>query len=235
MTLKTVTEWEIAYPKTAEIFNDITFLSVENFPPAELYNYFVDKYGNRKFARPFATADTTTDPDTINEKTLDRIRAYIKRWYNSHTYKYTKMLDTLNFEYDPIENYSMTETGTDTRSPNITTTDTTAGNTTSTTTNSGDITNIGQLTTFDNVSDFNNADKQTTTDNTQTNNTNELNNTNTRKETGNESTQHTLTRKGNIGLTTTQHMIQAKREVAVFYVVEIFLEDIARIILLGVY
>ena len=71
--------------------------------------------------------------------------------------------------------------------------------------------------------------------NTKTNNTNELNNTNTRKETGNESTQHTLTRKGNIGVTTTQQMIQAEREVAVFSIVEIFLEDIAKIILLGVY
>lgn len=45
---------------------------------------------------------------------------YIALYGKSHKYEYDKLVDTLSLEYNPIENYSMTEKGADTRTPNIT-------------------------------------------------------------------------------------------------------------------
>lgn len=48
------------------------------------------------------------------------IQDIVNQLFIENTYKYNTLIGTLNLEYNPIENYNMTETGTDERTPNIT-------------------------------------------------------------------------------------------------------------------
>lgn len=170
--------------------------------------------------------------DPLEQKYIaSTLAVEIANYTKMYKYKYTKLVETENAVYNPIENYSMTETGTDTRTPNITNTDTnkysnssTAENTTETTTG---------VTTYDNTADFINQNKGNDTASGKT--SAEGDSTTTRKETGTETTQHIFTRSGNIGVTTSQQMIQSERDVADFSAVRTFLDDIANVICLSIY
>ena len=132
-----------------------------------------------------------------------------------NSYKYTGLYKTTLLEYNPIENYSMTESGTDTRTPNITTTDTT---------------NIGaqanSTTSTDSVSPY---DTQTFTDSNKTivaENNGARTDSNTRTESGTETTTHEFKRSGNIGVTTSQQMIESERKVVNFTFLKIVFANI---------
>ena len=132
-----------------------------------------------------------------------------------NSYKYTGLYKTTLLEYNPIENYSMTESGTDTRTPNITTTDTT---------------NIGaqanSTTSTDSVSPY---DTQTFTDSNKTvvsENNGAREDSNTKTETGTETTKHDFKRSGNIGVTTSQQMLDSERKVVNFTFLKIVFRNI---------
>lgn len=230
LILKTLSEWDSNVTSIHDIFSNVSnYLKLGQMMTAnQLYDYFLDKYESRYFYRKYDTEDTT---QLTNNIAVSKAKAYINLYCKSHQYEYDKLYDTLNLEYNPIENYSMTETGNDTRTPNLTTADNTTID--STTTGNGSAENIEGKTTYDQSANFINASKNTGTTN-DTNKT-EANNSNTRKETGTDSTEHTLTRKGNIGVTTSQQMIQSERDVANFALIDIFLKAIADLILVGVY
>lgn len=61
------------------------------------------------------------------KKDADIIRKRVTNLINVRKYQYSKLYATTLLEYNPIENYSMTETGTDTNSTNGTKTDTLGG------------------------------------------------------------------------------------------------------------
>ena len=122
-----------------------------------------------------------------------------------NSYKYSGLYKSTQLEYNPIENYSMTEAGTDTRTPNLSTTDTM---------------NIGSqansTTSTDSVSPY---DTQTFTDSNKTivsENNGARTDSNTRTESGTETTTHEFKRSGNIGVTTSQQMIESERKVVNF-------------------
>ena len=113
------------------------------------------------------------------------------------------------------ENYSMTESGTDTRTPNLTTTDST---------------NIGEqansTTSTDSVSPY---DTQTFTDSNKTivaENNGARTDSNTRTESGTETTKHDFKRSGNIGVTTSQQMLESERKVVNFTFLKIVFNNI---------
>lgn len=230
LVLKTLSEWDSNVTSIHDIFSNVSdYLKLgELMTASQLYTYFLDKYESRCFYRKYDTDDTT---QLNNNLAVSRAKAYINMYCNSHKYEYDKLYDTLNLDYNPIENYSMTETGNSTRTPNLTTADNTTIDSTSTGT--GNAENIEGRTTYDQSANFINANKNTGTTN-DTNKT-EANNSNTRKETGTDTNEHTLTRKGNIGVTTSQEMIESERKVAEFALIDIFLKSIADLILVGVY
>ena len=222
--LITLNEWVEKFSAINTIFDkvsqDLKLFTI--FTSSEMMTYFVNKYGERDFYKAY---DSENKPNNTNvvKQTSDYIALYGK----SHKYEYDKLVDTLSLEYNPIENYFMTEKGTDTRTPNITQTNkgintNTVGIDTSITTGK---------TTFDKSNSFIN-DTKTTNAGTNTD-TQDINTTVTTA--GNEKTVHEFTRSGNIGVTTSQRMIESERQLAMFSVVDLFIKAIADIILIGVY
>ena len=132
-----------------------------------------------------------------------------------NSYKYSGLYKSTLLEYNPIENYSMTEIGTDTRTPNITTTDSM---------------NVGEqnnsTTSTDSVSPY---DTQTFTDSNKTivtENNGARVDSSTRIENGTETTKHDFKRSGNIGVTTSQQMLESERKVVNFTFLKIVFENI---------
>ena len=132
-----------------------------------------------------------------------------------NSYKYSGLYKTTHLEYNPIENYSMSESGTDTRTPNIITTDTT---------------NIGEqansTTSTDSVSPY---DSNSFTDSNKTissENNGARTDSNTRTESGTDTTSHDFKRSGNIGVTTSQQMIESERKVVNFAFLKIVFRNI---------
>ena len=217
-------EWVELFPSIQTIFDkvstDLKLFTI--FTSAEMFSYFADKFGERDFYKYYDTENNASNTNMVKQAS-----DYIALYGKSHKYEYDKLVDTLSLEYNPIENYSMTEKGTDTRTPNITQTNkgvntNTVGVDTSITTGK---------TTFDKSDNFINDTKTT---NTGTNtDTQDINTTVTTA--GNEKTVHEFTRSGNIGVTTSQQMIESERQLAMFSVVDLFVKAIADIILIGVY
>lgn len=149
--------------------------------------------------------------------------ASVQNWFKSHGQEFRKLWDTLNFDYNPIENYDRYESGKNKFN--------TERNQTGETTNKGTIKNTGTQTndvdttvtneiSAMNSSGFQNDTKSTTdgtetrTDNlTQANDiVNGVNLTNKGGDVGEyENHMH-----GNIGVTTTQEMIEQERRVVQF-------------------
>ena len=220
----TLNEWIEKFPTINAIFDkvsaDLKLFTI--FTSSEMFSYFADKYGERDFYKYYDNENTTSNTDAVK-----RASDYIALYGKSHKYEYDKLVDTLSLEYNPIENYSMTEKGTDTRTPNITQTN----KGTNTNTAGVDTAITTGKTTFDKSDSFINDTKTT---NTGTNtDTQDIDTTVTTA--GNEKTEHELTRSGNIGVTTSQQMIESERKLAMFSVVDLFVKAIADIILIGVY
>lgn len=220
----TLNEWLEKFPPIQTIFDkvsaDLKIFTI--FTSAEMFYYFVDKYGERDFYKYYDSENTTS-----NNNMIKRASDYIALYGKSHKYEYDKLVDTLSLEYNPIENYSMTEKGKDIRTPDITQTN----KGTNTNTVGVDTAITTGKTTFDKSDSFINDTKTTNTGtNTDTQNINTTVTT-----TGNEKTEHEFTRSGNIGVTTSQQMIESERELAMFSVVDLFVKAVADIILIGVY
>lgn len=222
--IMTLNEWVENFPAIETIFDKIskelklfTILTSD-----EMFFYFAGKFGERDFYKYYDNENATSNTNMVKQAS-----DYIALYGKSHKYEYDKLVDTLSLEYNPIENYSMTEKGTDTRTPNITQTN--KGKNTNTVGLDTSIT-TGK-TTFDKSDSFINDTKTTNTgSNTDTQ---DINTTVTTA--GNEKTVHKLTRSGNIGVTTSQQMIESERKLAMFSVVDMFVKAIADIILIGVY
>lgn len=220
----TLNEWLEYFPPIETIFDKVSkeLKLFTIYTSDEMFCYFAGKYGERDFYLYYDSENATSNINKVKQAS-----DYIALYGKSHKYEYDKLVDTLSLEYNPIENYCMTEKGTDTRTPNITQTNkgintNTIGLDTSITTGK---------TTFDKSDSFINDTKTT---NTGTNtDTQDINTTVTTA--GNEKTVHEFTRSGNIGVTTSQQMIESERQLAIFSVVDLFVKAIADIILIGVY
>lgn len=94
--------------------NEVPFFNTIDYAPFNDSN-FVDmlnewckfNHGSLQI-RPLIEAALKTDADVIRKRVTNLI--------NVRKYKYTRLYDTTLLEYNPIENYSMTEEGTDTTS-----------------------------------------------------------------------------------------------------------------------
>lgn len=220
----TLNEWAENFPAIETIFDKVSknlklFTIIAS---DEMFFYFVNKFGERDFYKYYDNENATSNTNMVKQAS-----DYIALYGKSHKYEYDKLVDTLSLEYNPIENYSMTEKGTDTRTPNITQTN--KGKNTNTVGLDTSIT-TGK-TTFDKSDSFINDTKTTNTGS----NTDTQDIDTTVTTAGNEKTVHEFTRSGNIGVTTSQQMIQSERELAMFSVVDMFVKAIADIILIGVY
>ena len=154
-----------------------------------------------------------------NAESIDLVYAEFSRIIDSiliiKNSKYKKLYDSLFFDYNPIEKYSMTEVGNDVRTPQLKTEISTVYGADTTTETSTDSTMPYDSTEYVernmNINDFTSHPRH---DSTATVNS------------GNETTTHTFTRSGNIGVTTSQQMIESERRIAYFSFFKVLIRDI---------
>ena len=221
----TVDYWNENIATFKNIFNGVkTFINFSE-TPSEIFDLFQMYNADRLVFKKYPTTQQETT------KALTQITNYCTMFARTYQNKYNKLIATETLKYDPIENYSMTESGTDVRTPDL------VSNTTASGTSSGNATNISTtstgVTTYDNTADFINQNKGT--DDTTTTTSAENTSTDKTTTTGTEKTTHEFKRSGNIGVTTSQQMIQSEREVADFSALAQFVNDIANIICLSIY
>lgn len=144
--------------------------------------------------------------------------------------KWSKLWDAFNTEYNPIENYSMTEHE---ERDDVTTRE---GSDTLTMTGTDTDALIG--TTENEVSAFNSSDYSDNTKNEQTTTNTETRNmtdTTTHDTTDTLDGERTLTRSGNIGVTTSQQMLQSEIELRKWLYFNSVFNDIDTILTLSIY
>lgn len=151
---------------------------------------------------------------------------YIKNW--------NALYKTLSLEYNPIENYSMTETENvqDTHKGTVESN----GNNTDTYTETTLVndTSNNQLWGF-NSTDSVNSDKQTGDTTRDVESTMDSTHKNTDRETKDITSDRTLKRSGNIGVTTSQQMIESERQLWLWNFFESVFSDIDKILVLKIY
>lgn len=151
---------------------------------------------------------------------------YIKNW--------NALYKTLSLEYNPIENYSMTETENvqDTHKGTLESN----GNNTNTYTETTIVndTSNNQLWGF-NSTDSVNSDKQTGDTTRDVESTMDSTHKNTDRETKDITSDRTLKRSGNIGVTTSQQMIESERQLWLWNFFESVFSDIDKILVLKIY
>lgn len=224
----------------------------------------MDYHGNHsgdKYISPMVYKMLPEDTETLPAQTVNLIANVIFNLYNRN---WSKLWATLTVDYNPIQNYDMTETMTDdetvteygksnTRTDNLTATrtDDLAHVKTGTESDNRDIIDNTSNDIYGfNSSDESPADKTDTTrsdDNTHTYNTSESDTgTQTTANTGTQTdastgsdTQtrnYTLTRSGNIGVTTSQQMLQSERDLWLWnFFKHVVYPDIDRVLTIDIY
>ena len=163
-------------------------------------------------------------------------------WHSSRKYYFDGLLETTQYEYNPIYNYNLTETQDTTRTPDLTheisgedeqtvehgltvsTTDTTTGENDVTTYTAGTFLNDTSTT-------------QTLTGTTRNTGTDTTGNTTNRTETetGTDTTETVIEKSGNVGVTSTQDMIKQQRDILNIDLFDIWIERFAERFLIPIY
>ena len=221
-------------------------ISSENFQIL-LRDYIYDNFGYYDISEKIK--NTT---ERINKTMLEVIQEIASNTYISNEYRYDTLYSTIIQEYNPIENYSMSEkieTSYNGKEINATTftgteKETHAINeqrTENSQTNEGGTTNVLKTAPYDSESFFN-KEQSTTTQDSPTSSELTIGNTGentTEKTFENRSDNNvksfdgrndvvTHTRSGNIGVTTSQQMLESQRALANFNFVGIVARDIVK-------
>lgn len=178
-----------------KIFDSVTYFIPLNIHSSDLYLMWVLRYSVFKYIS-----------DDVEE-----IKRYVDILSKIYSGRFTKSVNALLTEYNPIENYNSTETenivmsGENSSTSEISTTSNgeTSTNTTGETTET--------LSPYDSEN-FNNNSKNNSSGVTSETSTSTDNSSNTMSGTTNQSNNRTLKRSGNIGVTTSQQMIQSELE-----------------------
>lgn len=221
----TVDYWNEKIARFKNIFTGVTKFINFSETPTEIFDMFHMYNAERLVFKKFPTTPQET------ENAVEQLTNYCTIYARTYQTKYNKLIATEKLEYNPIENYSMTENGTDVRTPDL------VSNTTASGTSSGNATDTSTttsaVTTYDNTADFVNQNKGTADTTTTTSSENSSSGKTTT--TGTEKTTHEVKRSGNIGVTTSQQMIQSERDIADFSALAQFVTDIATLICLSIY
>lgn len=193
-----------------------------NFSTSDLADMFLELY---KYRVMIIDCNKIADYNTYYKRA--------KIVYNLNKNKYIKLVATETVEYNPIENYSMTENSDETRTPKLirSSEGTASESGTNSANNTTSNTSTDSNTSFDNTAFVNNSKNELTgNSNTTGENTANSNSTVISKEEGTEQTTNEITRKGNIGVTTTQQMLEQERTIADFSTIKVFFEDVAQLL-----
>lgn len=174
----------------------------------------VEQYGQQPLAHP--------NPEYM--------RRYVPIWSKRRLGIWTKLLETTQLEYNPIDNYDRTEEITENRK--------TGRNTTTTTTATGsDVTegssNTEHQVSAENVYTYQPDNKDSANDNVSVSRTTDT--SGNVDETGTDSFTHVNHTHGNIGVTTSQQMIEVQRKVVRYSLIEEIAADYRDAFCLSIY
>ena len=197
------------------------------------------RYEDRYLALPYISFGLD-----VSTKSLTKVSSMVRRFCMSNRYKYLNLLDTMYYDYNPIDNYNGVEESSTTRTPDL---NYSYGayedkNTSSTTTTQdleeGGITTEHYTTTYDDDTkarlqgyDVTTGKDISTVSGSNSATYGERNN----YETGKETTDFKLKKSGNLGVTSTQKMIGEQRDISRFNILDEFFAELADYICLGVY
>lgn len=195
--------------------------------------------------------------DALTVYTNDYIIRIFYLVYETNKKKYDKLLSVYTATYNPIQNYDMTESSTDTRNPNLQSSSESTTSSTSTIKNnqsrtSTEIPENYTETSVHSVNPFDSSGLRIESENTNSisgtrtttesyaGNADESDTTGTATSTttttGTDTNTHTLSRSGNIGVTTSQQMLESEIQLAdkmnIFRIIE---RDIAAKLFLQVW
>ena len=177
------------------IFDSVKYFIPFNIQSGDLYLMWVLKYSSFKYI----------------SNDFDEMKSYVDILSKIYSDRFTKSVNVLLTEYNPIENYNSTETeNIETTSQNSNTSEissTSSGETSSNST--GETTET--LSPYDSEN-FNNNSKNSSSGNTTENSSSTDSSSNTMSGTSSQTNARTLKRSGNIGVTTSQQMIQSEIE-----------------------
>lgn len=205
-------------------------------------DYFGNYSGN-KLISPLVEKLLNTDGE-LTEANIIKLANVI---FVKHGRNWQELWDTLNYEYDPIENYNMLEThqGSDTNAYTpVDYSEKVIQTPTNWQTETEGLSTDNSSDTQTNYYGFGSAEPSPVQDTT-----NNVKNKQTVKNTGTFETETTkegaevntlthnttLARSGNIGVTTTQQMIQAQRELWYFKIFDTVFKDVDNILTLSIY
>lgn len=177
------------------IFDSVNFFIPFNIHSSDLYLMWVLRYSNFRYIS--------------DDKT--KIKSYIDILSKIYSNRFTKSVNALLIEYNPIENYNSTETeNIEISGENLNTSEMTTTSSGETSTNSsGETTET--LSPYDSEN-FNNNSKNNSSGNTTESSSTADSSSNTMSGTSSQTNSRTLKRSGNIGVTTSQQMIQSEIE-----------------------
>lgn len=211
---------------------------------AALLDQFMLRFEDRYLAAPYKTIGK--DDNEVRNKSIGKIGFMVRRFCISNQYKYLNLIDTMYYDYNPIDNYNGVEESSTTRTPDLNynygayeDNNTTISTTTQDLKNDGNNITVEHYTTTyddDSKSRLENYDVTTGMDSTTIENENTANHgERSNTETGTETTSFKLKKSGNLGITSTQKMIREQREISRFNVLDEFFNELAEYICLSVY
>lgn len=177
------------------IFDNVNFFIPLNIYPSDLYLLWILRYSTFRYIS--------------DDK--DKIKSHIDILSKIYSNRFTKSVNVLLADYNPIENYNSTET------ENVEVTGETTNSSETSTTSSGETSTNSTGETIETLSpydseNFNNNSKNNSSGLTTENSSTADNTSNTMSGTTSQSNNRTLKRSGNIGVTTSQQMIQSEIE-----------------------
>ena len=145
-------------------------------------------------------------------------------WSVGCQYEWAKLLESMNFEYNPIDNYDRTETRTLTSQGSGSGTDGGSDSLSTTKQHTGQEQDTGKVTAFNsgNLADKNQSTGTSSATDTETASTQYGK---TKQETFSKSDSETIRAHGNIGVTTTMQMIREQRDIVKFNLYDIITEE----------
>lgn len=145
-------------------------------------------------------------------------------WSAGCQYEWAKLLESMNFEYNPIDNYDRTETRTLTSQGTGSGTDGGSDSLSTTKQHTGQEQDTGKVTAFNSGSL---ADKNQSTGTSSATDTESASTQygKTKQETFSKSDSETIRAHGNIGVTTTMQMIREQRDIVKFNLYDIITEE----------
>lgn len=104
---ETVDKWFFDYQAEFEkIFENVHLFEPLDIAPSVLFEYFYVLYRHRCLGFPY---DICT-PHPNNSYTISKVKNLLTIHAITNAYKYKTLMNTMNFIYNPIENYNMDET-----------------------------------------------------------------------------------------------------------------------------